>query len=143
MFRINMSHTSHDRMRELVAHDPRRSKHDYGRPIGILVDLQGPKLRRRRPSRDGSVMLSKGATLRARFRRRAGRRQARVICRIRKSLAALEPGHTLLLDDGKVRLIATEVDRGKRIDHARRGRRQAVGPQGRQPARHDRCRSRR
>src|SRR5262245_50034165 len=44
VFRINMSHTSHDRMRELVAMI-RAVEFEYGRPIGILVDLQGPKLR--------------------------------------------------------------------------------------------------
>src|SRR5262249_60431003 len=44
VFRINMSHTSHDRMRELVA-AIRAIEFEYGRPIGILVDLQGPKLR--------------------------------------------------------------------------------------------------
>ena len=51
-------------------------------------------------------------------------------------LAALEPGHTLLLDDGKVRLTAIEIA-AKRDRDAGRGRRQAVRPQGRQPAGHD------
>src|SRR5437879_12348965 len=44
VFRINMSHTSHERMRELVA-AIRAVELEYGRPIGILVDLQGPTLR--------------------------------------------------------------------------------------------------
>src|SRR3954464_11337270 len=44
VFRINMSHTSHDKMRDLVA-AIRAVEFEYGRPIGILVDLQGPKLR--------------------------------------------------------------------------------------------------
>src|ERR1700716_4705324 len=44
VFRINMSHTSHDTMRELVK-TIRNVESSYGRPIGILVDLQGPKLR--------------------------------------------------------------------------------------------------
>ena len=48
VFRINMSHTSHERMRELVA-TIRAVEAEHGRPIGILVDLQGPKLRRRLP----------------------------------------------------------------------------------------------
>ena len=51
-------------------------------------------------------------------------------------IAAIKPGHALLLDDGKVRL---DRDRGRRQPHRhpRRGRRQTVGPQGREPARHD------
>src|SRR3982750_65818 len=44
VFRINMSHTPHDKMRELVT-TIRNVEGSYGRPIGILVDLQGPKLR--------------------------------------------------------------------------------------------------
>src|SRR5204863_7110013 len=44
VFRINMSHTPHDKMRELVQ-TIRNVESSYGRPIGILVDLQGPKLR--------------------------------------------------------------------------------------------------
>src|SRR5258708_26174898 len=44
VFRINMSHTSHDRMRELVR-IIRTIEQEYGRPIAALVDLQGPKLR--------------------------------------------------------------------------------------------------
>ena len=41
VFRINMSHTSHERMRELVA-AIRSIEAEFERPIGILVDLQGP-----------------------------------------------------------------------------------------------------
>ena len=44
VFRINMSHASHDAMRERVAMI-RALEEEVGRPIGILVDLQGPKLR--------------------------------------------------------------------------------------------------
>ena len=44
VFRINMSHASHDVMRERVAMI-RDVEEETGRPIGILVDLQGPKLR--------------------------------------------------------------------------------------------------
>ncbi len=44
VFRINMSHASHDAMRERVAMI-RALEEETGRPIGILVDLQGPKLR--------------------------------------------------------------------------------------------------
>ena len=43
-FRINMSHASHDLMRELVKRI-RNVEGRIGRPIGILADLQGPKLR--------------------------------------------------------------------------------------------------
>ena len=44
VFRINMSHTPHDKMRALVA-SIRGIEAQYTRSIGILLDLQGPKLR--------------------------------------------------------------------------------------------------
>ena len=44
IFRINMSHTSHDSLRGLVR-AIRGIEAKNGRPIGILADLQGPKLR--------------------------------------------------------------------------------------------------
>src|SRR5690242_21712584 len=44
VFRINMSHASHDLMRERVAMI-RALEEETGRPIGVLIDLQGPKLR--------------------------------------------------------------------------------------------------
>ena len=58
IFRINMSHTPHDKMRELVA-TIRNVESSYGRPIGILVDLQGPKLRLGSFA-DGAVQLNNG-----------------------------------------------------------------------------------
>ena len=60
VFRINMSHTSQDRMRELVAMI-RGVERDTGRPIGILVDLQGPKLRLGTFA-GGSAMVENGAS---------------------------------------------------------------------------------
>src|SRR5471030_2640603 len=44
VFRINMSHTSHDMLKSMVS-DLRALADDVGRPIGILCDLQGPKIR--------------------------------------------------------------------------------------------------
>src|SRR5262249_18342913 len=58
IFRINMSHTPHDKMRELIA-NIRKVESSYGRPIGILVDLQGPKLRVGSFA-EGSVQLNNG-----------------------------------------------------------------------------------
>ena len=58
VFRINMRHTSHDKMRELVK-TIRNVESSYGRPIGILVDLQGPKLRLGSFA-EGSIQLKNG-----------------------------------------------------------------------------------
>jgi pyruvate kinase len=58
VFRINMSHTPHDRMRELVG-AIRGIESKFSRPVGILCDLQGPKLRVGSFA-GGSAMLDKG-----------------------------------------------------------------------------------
>jgi pyruvate kinase len=105
VFRINMSHTSHDRMRELVAAIRSIEAH-YGRPIGALVDLQGPKLRIGTFAAD-MVMLQNGATFTLDSDAAAGD-ATRVSLPHPEILAALEPGHTLLLDDGKVKLRVIE-----------------------------------
>ena len=44
VFRINMSHTSHALLDELHGHI-RNIESKVNRPIGILADLQGPKIR--------------------------------------------------------------------------------------------------
>jgi pyruvate kinase len=106
VFRINMSHTSHDRMRELVT-TIRSVESDYGRPIGILVDLQGPKLRVGKFA-EGSVMLANGATFTLDTNAEPGDVH-RVQLPHPEIFEAVEPGNTLLLDDGKVRLQVREA----------------------------------
>jgi pyruvate kinase len=110
VFRINMSHTTHERMRELVT-AIRGVETDHGRPIGILVDLQGPKLR------IGSfaaspVSVTKGDIFTLDLDSAPGD-ATRVHLPHPEIFAAIEPGHTLLLDDGKVRLLAIEADKAR------------------------------
>jgi pyruvate kinase len=111
MFRINMSHASHERMRELVG-AIRDVEKETNRPIGILVDLQGPKLRIGAFA-NGAVTLDKGATFVFDAEAIPGD-ATRVQLPHPEIFAGLRPGHALLLDDGKIRLTATEADK-KRI----------------------------
>jgi pyruvate kinase len=106
VFRINMSHTTHERMRELVA-TIRAVETEFGRPIGILVDLQGPKLRVGK-FKSGPVTLKNGATFTLDADPSPGD-ETRAELPHPEIFAAAMPGHALLLDDGKVRLVATEV----------------------------------
>jgi pyruvate kinase len=106
VFRINMSHTPHDKMRELVS-TIRNVESSYGRPIGILVDLQGPKLRLGAFA-EGSTQLKNGQSFVLDSDKTPGD-NSRVQLPHPEILAALRPGHALLLDDGKVRLIAEET----------------------------------
>jgi pyruvate kinase len=104
VFRINMSHTSPDRMRELVAMI-RGVERDNDRPIGILVDLQGPKLRLG-TFKGGSASVKTGDTFVLDSDATEGD-ATRAYLPHPEIFAGVEPGHTLLIDDGKVRLTVT------------------------------------
>ncbi|MCC2112822.1 MAG: pyruvate kinase, partial [Hyphomicrobiales bacterium] len=106
LFRINMSHADHDGMRERIAMI-REVEQESGRPIGILVDLQGPKLRIG-TFHDGAVMLKKGAEFTLDADPTPGDIH-RVHLPHPEILSALEPGHIVLIDDGKVRLHVIEA----------------------------------
>ena len=109
-FRINMSHTDHDRLRSMVS-IIREIERDYGRPIGILTDLQGPKLRIGTFA-DKSIALATGQTFVLDSDAAPGDTE-RVFLPHPEIFAALEPGHRLLLDDGKVRLRITKRTRNR------------------------------
>ena len=112
VFRINMSHTPHDKLRAFVK-DIRGIEAKQGRPIGILVDLQGPKLRLA-TFEGGFAMLEPGAAFVLDADPTPGN-AARVHLPHPEILAALEPGHGLLLDDGKIRLEVMEASPGRAV----------------------------
>jgi pyruvate kinase len=104
VFRINMSHTSFDVAKKLHA-AIRATEAKFERPIGILADLQGPKFRVGR-IRGERVALTPGSTFRFDMTDDEGG-EARVFLPHPQIFAAVEPGHTLLLDDGKIRMTVT------------------------------------
>jgi pyruvate kinase len=106
VFRINMSHSTHDGMRERIRTIRALSK-QYGREIGVLVDLQGPKLRVGTFT-NTSVELVRGQTFVLDSDTTPGD-DRRVNLPHPEILRALAPGHTVLIDDGKVRLHITEA----------------------------------
>ncbi|MET0969560.1 MAG: pyruvate kinase [Tardiphaga sp.] len=112
VFRINMSHTPHDKMRELVK-TIRNVESSYGRPIGILVDLQGPKLRVGAFA-EGGVQLKNGERFVLDSDPAPGD-VTRVQLPHPEILAALRPGHALLIDDGKLRLITEETTNDRAV----------------------------
>ena len=68
-FRLNMSHGTHDDVRAMHARI-RAVEAEVGRPICILVDLQGPKLRVGKVAED--VVLEEGAPFRLALRHGPG-----------------------------------------------------------------------
>ena len=111
VFRINMSHTDHDSMRTLV--DRIRSVETaLKRPIGILADLQGPKLRVGKFAA-GKVDLVVGQRFTLDDNPEPGD-ATRVHLPHPEILKSVEAGDRLLIDDGRLQLRAVEAD-GKSI----------------------------
>ena len=101
VFRLNMSHGSHEEIRakhEMI----RKVEEAMGSTIGILADLQGPKLRVGVFAGD-SEQLTVGAAFRLDLDEAEGD-ASRVCLPHPEIFAALEPGASLLVNDGKIRL---------------------------------------
>jgi pyruvate kinase len=110
VFRLNFSHGSHEEHR--ARYDIIRSiERENGTPIGILADLQGPKLRIGRLA-EGPLELGNGQRVRFDLDDAAGTTE-RVPLPHPEVFAALSPGVQLLLDDGKLRLEVEEADRSR------------------------------
>ena len=112
LFRINYSHQTHEdhercvnRIREVSA--------KLGIEVGIIADLQGPKIRLGQ-FRDGSVMLREGEKfiLDGALTSKAGTRK-KVGFTYKKLPKDVKPGDTLLLDDGRIVLEVLDVKTGR------------------------------
>ncbi|MBT8476965.1 MAG: pyruvate kinase [Alphaproteobacteria bacterium] len=101
VFRLNMSHGEHSDIEERHR-TIRQIEEDVGRPIGILADLQGPKLRVGTFA-NGAEELEIGEAFRLDLDPSDGD-ASRVCLPHPEIFAALEPGSSLLVNDGKIRL---------------------------------------
>ena len=102
VFRLNFSHGSHadhQARLELI----RALEREAGRPIGVLVDLQGPKLRVGTFAA-GPVRLQEGESFRLDLDRDRPGDPSRVAMPHPEIFDALVEGTDLLLDDGRIRL---------------------------------------
>ncbi|WP_288583559.1 pyruvate kinase [uncultured Methylobacterium sp.] len=112
VFRINMSHLPRERLSERVA-TIRSIEQKLKRPIAVLVDLQGPKLRVGRFAAD-AAMIENGQNFVLDDDPTPGD-ATRVHLPHPEILSALEPGHAVIVDDGKLRLVVTEVAPGRAV----------------------------
>ena len=108
VFRLNFSHGSHEEQRHRVDLI-RVCSENTGRVVGILADLQGPKIRTHK-FRDGRVQLIRGETfiLDAALGKDEGD-QGRVGITYKDLPKDVKQGDILLLDDGRVELEVQEV----------------------------------
>jgi pyruvate kinase len=107
VFRINMSHSTHEMLAQLVS-TIREVEADVGRPIGILVDLQGPKLRLGKFEND-KIKVSSGDRIRFDSNPAPGN-NSRIHLPHPEILEALALGDRVIVDDGKVLLKTLESD---------------------------------
>src|SRR5690349_16732903 len=100
-FRLNFSHgaqADHAKVHAAI----RALEQEMRRPIGILMDLQGPKIRVG-TLREGKIALEAGETIRFVRSTKEGGRSA-IPLPHPEIFAAVAPGHDLLIDDGRVRV---------------------------------------
>ena len=101
VFRLNFSHGSHEDHRRRVE-IIRTLETLTGRPVGIVLDLQGPKLRVGEFD-GGSIVLKAGQQFRLDLQSEQGNSE-RAPLPHPEVFEALRPGTDLLLDDGRIRL---------------------------------------
>ena len=106
IFRLNFSHGTHEDHRqryEMI----RALEQENHRPIGVLLDLQGPKFRVGNFA-DGAIELRTGDRFRLDLDATAGSKQ-RVNLPHPEIIKALSTGDDLLLNDGNIRLKVLDV----------------------------------
>lgn len=112
--RLNFSHGTHEdhqRSIRLI----RQISFDLNQPVGILQDLQGPKIRLGR-FEQGSIIVQKGDRFTLTSEIIPGTQEMSSVTY--EPLADEVPaGSTILLDDGKVEMFVEEVDRKNRLLH--------------------------
>jgi pyruvate kinase len=103
IFRLNLSHGTHEDHK--ACYDIiREIEDDLDRPIGVLVDLQGPKLRVG-TFKEGGVDLKVGQSFRFDLDAKRPGDEKRAPLPHPEILEAVQPGSNLLLDDGRLRLM--------------------------------------
>ncbi len=114
--RLNFSHGSHEdhqRSIRLI----RQVSFELNKPVGILQDLQGPKIRLGK-FEQGSIRLNRGDHFILTSRHLPGTHEISSVTY--EPLADEVPdGATILLDDGKVEMLVEKVDRDKGDLHCR------------------------
>jgi len=110
--RINLSHGSHEEHASRAEHVRNRAR-ACGRQVGVLVDLQGPKIRCGAFS-DGPVQLAEGDTFTLDVDYPIDRGNREIVgCTYRELPEDLSRGDTLMVNDGKIVLWVDQVEGSK------------------------------
>lgn len=105
--RLNFSHGTHADHKERIIKLRTISK-KVGKPVAILQDLQGPKIRLGN-LKENSLILQKGETIALEF----GKEQTSQNIPVQVDIFPyLEKGHHILINDGVIRLVVNHIDDG-------------------------------
>ncbi len=105
-FRLNCSHLSENDLAEYI-NKIRRAEEIIKKPIGVLVDLQGPKIRIGNVSEINNS-LKKGDTFIFDNSKAIGNNK-RVYLSNNKVFNSVKKGHLILIDDGNIHLKITSI----------------------------------
>ncbi len=105
-FRVNMSHGDHETHAATIA-AVRAAEKEFGKPIAVLCDLQGPKLRVG-TFKDGRAVIRHGGHFTLDRNPEPGD-ETRVMLPHPELFGVLNKGQRLLIDDGKLRLRVIEA----------------------------------
>ena len=112
--RINLSHGSHEEHAKRADHVRNRAR-ACGRQVGVLVDLQGPKIRCGGFS-DGPIQLAEGDTFTLDVDYPIDQGNQEIVgCTYKQLPMDLNRGDTLMVNDGKIVLWVDQVDGSKVI----------------------------
>lgn len=107
VFRLNFSHGGHEQKRELIE-TIRRMAERKGATVGILADLQGPKIRVGR-MQEGGVPLARGDRLAITTREVVG--CPGLVSTVYQALPLdVRPGSRILMDDGLIELRVLSIE---------------------------------
>lgn len=112
VFRLNMSHAQHGWIRQIIP-QIRKLTEDAGRPIGILMDTQGPAIRTgvvKQP-----IELKKGDLLEFTLRGAKKTQKTSVEVNYDKFADDVSVGDTVLVDNGLIKLTVVEEKKNRVI----------------------------
>jgi pyruvate kinase len=110
VFRLNMSHATHEWVREIVPRI-RRIAHKLGRPVAVLLDMQGPAIRTGDLPRE--LHLTPANILEFTVRGAKSRERYSVGVNYAAFVDDVAVGTTILVDNGLIKLLVLEKGKNR------------------------------
>ncbi|MCC5894958.1 MAG: pyruvate kinase [Alkalibacterium sp.] len=106
--RLNFSHGDHEEHLNRIV-NIRKASEQTGKMVGIMLDTKGPEIRTNN-MKDGKITITKGDTVRVSMNEVEGTNE-RFSVTYAQLINDVTPGSSILLDDGLINLLVTDIDR--------------------------------